>query len=246
MQTLHQAVASARGIVFDLFHTLTAREADRISVPFTYELLNISREAWEAQLFETSRYRLAGEERDPFQILARMARAIHPAIEDAAIRAALPSRLERFAEALTNIPASNLELLAALRRHHRRLGLISNADVIDIHNWRNSPLTGCFDCVTFSCEIGLVKPEPEIFWHCLNELGLKPRECLYVGDGGSKELSAARSLGFTTVMVAGIVRERWPDKVEPLAQDADFMIEDPIEMLPPAWALVPQGEPAGS
>ena len=236
MSRLHQSVVSARGVVFDLFHTLTAREADRAPGLFTYELLGLTREAWEAQLFETSRYRLTGEVRDPFQIIARMARAIHPHIEDAAIHAALPSRLERFAEALANIPPSNLELLAALRRQNRRLGLISNADVIDIHNWKNSPLAGCFDSTIFSCEVGLVKPEPEIFWHCLNEIGLKPTDCLYVGDGGSKELPAARSLGFTTVMVAGIVRERWPEQVASLAQDADFIIEDPIELLPPEWA----------
>ena len=236
MEKLHQAVRSARGVVFDLFHTLTAREADRSSSPFTYELLGLTREAWEKQLFESSRFRWVGEVRDPFQIVARLARAIDPSITDAAIHAALPSRMERFAEALATIPRSNIDLLAGLRRHRRRLGLISNADGIDIHNWKNSPLAGCFDSTVFSCDVGLMKPEPEIFMHCLNELGLKAEECLFAGDGGSSELAAARSLGFTTVMVAGIVRERWPQKVESLARDAVFIVENPIEMLPPEWA----------
>jgi hypothetical protein len=45
-----------------------------------------------------------------------------------------------------------------------------------------------------------------------------------------------RALGFTTVMVAGAMRELWPGQVETRAKDADYIIEDPIEMLPPGWA----------
>ena len=235
MEKLHQAVASARGVIFDLFHTLTARESEWSPSPIR-EMLGISREAWEKQLFETSRYRLAGEERDPYQIVARLARAINPQIDDALIRAATDKRLKRFVSAITNIPSPNLALLAGLRRNNRKLGLVSNADAMEIVSWNDSPLAGCFDNVTFSCEVGWVKPEPEIFQHCLKNLGLNPRDCLYVGDGGSKELAASRNLGFTTVMVAGAVRELWAGQLKTRAKDADYIIEDPIEMLPPEWA----------
>ncbi len=68
--------------------------------------------------------------------------------------------------------------------------------------------------------------------HCLRELGLTPQKCLFVGDGGSNELFAARSLGFTTVMVAGVIRELWADRIEIRAKDADFLIEEVVELLP--------------
>lgn len=36
------------------------------------------------------------------------------------------------------------------------------------------------------------KPDEEIFIRCLSELNLSPEECIYVGDGGSNELEAAK------------------------------------------------------
>ncbi len=232
MQTLHQAASSAAGIVFDLYHTLTARESQWSGGPATHQMVGVTREQWENQLFETSRYRLAGEERDPFQIVARMARAIDPSIPDEVIARAVQNRLERFAGALKSIPRSNVRLIRTLRERGTKLGLVSNADAMEIAAWKELPLVDCFHSTVFSCEVGFVKPEPEIFLHCLTELGLKPQECLFVGDGGSNELRAARSLGFTTVMVAGVIRELWPERVESRSRDADFLVEDPVELLP--------------
>jgi FMN phosphatase YigB (HAD superfamily) len=80
--------------------------------------------------------------------------------------------------------------------------------------------------------VGLAKPEPEIFEYCLNELRLKPADCIYVADGSFNELTAARSLGFTTVMVAGVIREIWPEKILGRAKEAHYMIEELVELLP--------------
>ena len=34
----------------------------------------------------------------------------------------------------------------------------------------------------FSCQVGMIKPEPGIFLHCLRELGLPPEEVLFLDD----------------------------------------------------------------
>jgi HAD superfamily hydrolase (TIGR01509 family) len=39
-----------------------------------------------------------------------------------------------------------------------------------------------FDELSFSCELGKNKPEPEIYEICLSRLGLLPNECLFVDD----------------------------------------------------------------
>jgi putative hydrolase of the HAD superfamily len=232
MEALHQAVNSAKGIVFDLYHTLTARESEWSAGPMTYQMLGVTREAWEDQLFKTSRFRLAGEERDPFRIVARMARAIDPRISDDTIARAVRNRQVRFAGALKAIPGGNVVLLAKLRARGTGLGLVSNADAMEIAAWKDSPLASFFDSTIFSCEVGWVKPEPEIFLCCLEALKLKPDQCLFVGDGGSDELRAARDLGFVTVMVAGVIRELWPDRIAARSKDADFVVEDPSGLLP--------------
>jgi HAD superfamily hydrolase (TIGR01509 family) len=101
----------------------------------------------------------------------------------------------------------NTKLLSVLRSRRIKLGLISNAHAMEIAEWTSSPFASWFDSTIFSCEVGLVKPQPEIFPLCLTHMGVRPQQCLFIGDGRSNELLTARRLGFVTVMVAGIVRE---------------------------------------
>jgi putative hydrolase of the HAD superfamily len=37
-----------------------------------------------------------------------------------------------------------------------------------------------------------MKPDPRIFQLACKRLGLQPEDCLYVGDGGSNEFTAAK------------------------------------------------------
>lgn len=61
--------------------------------------------------------------------------------------------------------------------------------------WPTSPLSTQFDAVSFSCVTGHRKPEPESYLTAIRQLGVEPEECLYVGDGGSQELTGAADLG---------------------------------------------------
>ena len=49
-----------RGVIFDLFHTLTGRETEATDLPATCDLLGVTRTAWNEALLERSRWRLAG------------------------------------------------------------------------------------------------------------------------------------------------------------------------------------------
>ena len=51
------------------------------------------------------------------------------------------------------------------------------------------------DVTCLSCVEGIQKPDQRIFKLCLDRLGLKAGECLYIGDGGSNELEAAKECG---------------------------------------------------
>ena len=76
-----------------------------------------------------------------------------------------------------------------------------------------------------------MKPEREIYDICLDRLGVQPSDALYVGDGGSSELQGAQDVGLTTVMMVGIIKDIWADKIEQRKAHADFVIERLSELV---------------
>jgi putative hydrolase of the HAD superfamily len=225
------AVNAADAVVFDLFHTLTSVDSVRLWKRNTYDILGITREVWFDRLFERSRERLIGRIKDPVEIMRSMAHAIDESIPDEAIEVAARNRLERFENALVNMPVSTISVLGELKARKKKLGLISNADATEVAAWARSPVAHVFDSVVISCDVGLAKPDRDIYMKCLGELGVSPGRAVYVGDGGSGELPAAREVGMTTVMMAGVIREMWPERIEPRLPYADFVIESLEELL---------------
>ena len=220
-----------RGIIFDLFHTLTAAESQWSEMPWTSDVLGIERRIWNDALTQHSRWRLSGEVSDPVEIVRSLAHSIDPTIsEEVVVRAAM-YRQERFRQALGNIPSGNLHLLAELRQRGFRLGLLSNADASEVAAWPESPLAGLFDAEIFSCQVGYVKPEPAIYEECLRRLGLVAGECMFVGDGGSNELQGARQVGLYSVFFSGVMQELWPERIAGLAEVADVHIGELQELL---------------
>jgi putative hydrolase of the HAD superfamily len=51
-----------------------------------------------------------------------------------------------------------------------------------------------FDWLTFSCDLRVTKPDARIFKHCLEGLGVQPREALFFDDR-SENVSGATTLG---------------------------------------------------
>ena len=228
---LSSAVRGADAVVFDLFHTLTTAEAVSTWGRNTHEILWVTMEAWLEQLFENSRERLIGQVRDPFTMIGTMAHVIDPAIPFEKIEAATENRRRRFENALKQIPEASRKVLARLKAEGKKLGLISNADVMEKAAWPDSPAAGLFDCAIFSCDVGHAKPDREIYEICLRALDVEPGDVVYVGDGSSNELAGARALGMTTVMMTGVIKELWPERVEPRLRHADFVIEKLDELV---------------
>jgi putative hydrolase of the HAD superfamily len=56
-----------------------------------------------------------------------------------------------------------------------------------------------FDAKTFSCEVGICKPKPEIYKDCMNKLGTKPAEVLFLDDRESN-VHAAAALGMHAIL----------------------------------------------
>jgi putative hydrolase of the HAD superfamily len=227
-----------RGIIFDLFHTLTGMESRWSEHPSTCSLLGIDKTAWNHALWEQSRWRLIGEELDAVTIIRRLAHSIDPDVPLERIEDATHRRIDRFRHALRDIPVENVQTLQTLRAAGVRLALVSNADVIEIAGWSESPLAELFDTQLFSCFVGCAKPDLEIYQRCLRELDLTAAECLFVGDGGSNELVGAREAGLTTVLMSGVVAELWPEKIPSRLPSADYH----IRAIPEVLGLIQRGQ----
>ena len=106
---------------------------------------------------------------------------------------------EALSDTFNDIPAESLWLLKKLHEKGLKMGLITNTFSDECDMIRNSPLFPLFDAAMISYEQGLSKPDPEIYRRAMQALGVTPEECLYVGDGGSHELTGARELGMKAV-----------------------------------------------
>ena len=74
-------------------------------------------------------------------------------------------------------------------------GLITNTFSDERDKIRECELFPYFDVALISYEQGICKPDQEMYRKMTELLGVEASECLYVGDGGSKELFAARDAG---------------------------------------------------
>ncbi len=218
-------IDAKKAVIFDLFHTLTSLESTLgPNRRTTSEILGVRREDWNDQLLRKSRDRLVGSKKDAFEIIAGMARAIDRSISEEKITAATENRIAQFAAALSAIPAETVAVLESLKKRGKRIGLISNADVTEVAAWGGSKIGHLFDSTIFSCVVGCVKPERQIYELSLRELGVSPDEAVFVGDGGSNELEGAKKVGMATIMVTGIVEKLWPDQIADRSRHADFVI----------------------
>jgi putative hydrolase of the HAD superfamily len=128
--------------------------------------------------------------------------------------------------------AGTLATLDALRANGWRLGLVSNCTAETPELWKRTPLAGRFDAVSFSCELGVAKPDPAIYLAACSFLDVSAADCLYVGDGADRELAGAASLGMTAVQTVEFVRAEgsWPrHRIGTLADLPGLLTGLPVE-----------------
>jgi len=219
-------VDSASAVLLDFFHTLSSIETTNNTLPpESWQIMGLDKQAWRREWNRITPARLKGEITDPYELLSVPARAVDPAVDERLIHAAVRTRLEKFSKAVLRIDESVLWTLHVLRNMGKKLGLVSNADAIEIASWGESPLRDAFDTVVFSCEVGLVKPDQGIYMRACDDLAVSPSECLFVGDGGSDEFEGAQALGMATAQVTGIRAKLWPETIEERGQRADCRVE---------------------
>jgi putative hydrolase of the HAD superfamily len=96
---------------------------------------------------------------------------------------------------------SAIETLTYLKSAGYKTALISDCSSEVPAIWGNTPFAPLFDVTVFSCVAGVKKPDPRIYHMATDQLGADPKDCLYIGDGSSRELTGALAVGMHPVLI---------------------------------------------
>lgn len=108
-------------------------------------------------------------------------------------------RKECLEDTFSAIPDETFQMLDGLKSRKIKIGLITNTFSDERDFIRQSKLFPYFDQALISFEQGICKPSQELYRKMTEALSLLPDECLYVGDGGSRELQGAKEAGMHPV-----------------------------------------------
>jgi putative hydrolase of the HAD superfamily len=118
--------------------------------------------------------------------------------------------------------------LGHLKAGGLRLGIVSNAAYLPrlmIGQLTALGLRHYFDGVTFSSEVGLRKPHPEIYADALKKVQVEPTNALFVGDRVREDIQGPQQLGMRAVLT-----REWRQEDDPGI--ADFVIHRLGELTP--------------
>lgn len=116
------------------------------------------------------------------------------------------------------IPATK-KLIAQLKDAGFRLYVLSNMSREFIDFLRRLPVYGYFDGEVVSCEINVIKPEPQIYRHLLDKFALDPSETIFIDDRAAN-LEAAKAFGIATCLFDSCDPEKSCDELRRMLEIA--------------------------
>jgi putative hydrolase of the HAD superfamily len=95
-----------------------------------------------------------------------------------------------------SVEPGTVQLLAELHAGGTRVALLSNAGFDFSDPFRHSPMAAYFEAMFVSAELGLIKPDPEIYRVTARELGISLEQMVFI-DNKKINVDAATALGVT-------------------------------------------------
>ena len=133
---------------------------------------------------------------EDFDNLASLTRRLKP---DTQVNLAFYEQELREELASATLYPETLSVLERLREQRLKLGLISNLASPYKNPFFDLGLNKYFDEVLFSYDIGLRKPQPEIYQEMINQLRIRPTQALMTGDKVEADVNGPRTVGINAV-----------------------------------------------
>jgi putative hydrolase of the HAD superfamily len=131
------------------------------------------------------------------------------------------------------IPGAD-QMLRDLRTQGYRLAIVSDGPVGNVENvLRDYDLLGLFDAFAISEAVGVEKPDPRIFIHALDRLGIAPEDygrTMMVGNNLSRDVKGANGLGMLSVFLNW--SPRYPKAPVDRSEVPLHTIRMPLDLLP--------------
>jgi putative hydrolase of the HAD superfamily len=185
--------SSLLAVLFDYGNVLSARQDPAETDAMPRVLQTPAPEFWEGYWRYRTQYDLGAPPAEYWaKIAAHCRRPITPQ------QTAALTRLDN--ESWAKPKHEMLSLVRQLRANGLHLAVLSNMPF----PLRDFLLSECawmphFDELTFSCELGLVKPDAAIYHHCLSRMGVAPERAAFIDDR-SENVDAARTLGLFGIL----------------------------------------------
>jgi putative hydrolase of the HAD superfamily len=198
-----------RAILFDLFETLITESGTRPpGVSSLAPALGCERDDfrrhWKALRPAVSRGRLSFR-----QAIGEITTRLGSPADPFTLQRVCEQRVRTKAQPFEQLEPQIVTMLDDLRHRGLRLGVVSNCCAEDVAAWRHSSLASRFDRTVFSFEVGLAKPDPEIYKEAARRLRADVSQTWYIGDGADEELSGAEHAGLRPFRAIWFLR-RWP------------------------------------
>ncbi len=190
-----------RVVLFDFFGTLTRAVSRGRAHQNIARWLGCDPRAFTAELNHTFLERARGRYGPPARALRVVTDAVGARPSRSQLALAQPLRVEAV-RADTQLRDDAVWVLHDLRSRGLRTGLISDCGPELPEYLPTLPVAPLLDTCVYSIEVGVCKPDPKIYLYACERLSVDPAECLYIGDGGSQELSGATRVGMTAVRLA--------------------------------------------
>lgn len=195
-----------KAVIFDMFETLIThfkstlyfgkQIAEDMGIPEKK-----FREIWDPTDYDRTIGKMTLEE--VFEQILKASDKYDPEL----VRRLADKRTAAKVECFNHLHEEIIPMFETLKKQGYKIGLISNCYFEEATVIKNSVLWPYFDVACLSCELGIAKPEKEIFDRCVEELGVAYEECMYVGDGGSEELETAKLLGMKPVQAVWYLQQ---------------------------------------
>jgi putative hydrolase of the HAD superfamily len=192
-------------VVFDFYGTLTPVNPYEAWIDHTSRLaavMGVAPKALAAALDESYPDRATGALGDTRQTLQILGGRLGLRLGEDRLDEAWRLR-QQVQESLMRLRPEALPVIGRLRASGLRIGLVSDCTSELPAAWPRLPLSAVVDAAVFSCAEGTRKPDRRLFTTVAARLGADPAACLYVGDGGGRELTGSSAAGMHAVLLAG-------------------------------------------